>query len=121
MVVRVPSGGKTLPPQPPPAETEVPRSQPPQLHASAELTRKGQTLLDQGRVDAAIREFERAVSLNPNNGQGYYHLARAWMVKGDFRQADSFHQLAEIHLQDEPGWASRLKAQKADIQKGLDR
>lgn len=68
-------------------------------------------------MDAAIREFERAVSLNPHHGPGYYFLARAWMQKGNLRQAESFHQLAELHLQDRSEWNAKLRSLGAEIQR----
>jgi hypothetical protein len=67
-------------------------------------------------VDAAIREFERAVSLNPNHGPGYYYLAESWRLKGDPRQAGSFHRLAQTHLQGKPDWRERLARQNQKIQ-----
>ncbi len=103
------------PPAPPPGPAEAPREAPPQQQASASLTRNGRALLEAGRIDAAIREFERAVGLNPHHGPGYFYLAKAWMAKGDWSQAASFHRQAEVHLRGDAQWAERLRFQGAEI------
>ncbi len=103
-----------LPASPPPED-------PPQLQASVALTHNGRALLSQGRVDSAIREFERAVSLNPHHGPGYYYLAESWRLKGDARQAGSFHRLAQTHLRGNPDWRERLARQNQKIQEMVRR
>ena len=40
-----------------------------------------------GRMDSAIRRFERALEINPGNAQALYNLGVAWMTKGDSEQA----------------------------------
>lgn len=120
-----PTGDRPAPPvegsapaEPAPRVEKAPSEATPQLHASVTLTETGRALLEAGRTDAAIREFERAVSLNPHHGPGYYYLAEAWLAKGNTSQAESFHQLARLHLRDRPEWKQRLSAQSNRLQRG---
>jgi hypothetical protein len=57
--------------------------------------------------------LEQAVSLDSNNGQNYYYLSEAWLMKGSAVQAKEFNQLAEIHLKEDSAWMIRV-AQQAD-------
>jgi tetratricopeptide (TPR) repeat protein len=83
--------------------------------ASLELTRQGKALIEQNRLDAAIRALERAINIDPQNGQNYFYLAEAWLKKGDLPQAREFHHLAEMHLHKDAQWFSKLKIQKMKI------
>ena len=57
--------------------------------------------------------MEQAVSLNSTNGQAYYYLAEAWLMKASAAQAKEFNHLAEIHLKEDSEWVIRV-AQQAD-------
>jgi YHS domain-containing protein len=57
--------------------------------------------------------LEQAVSLDATNGQAYYFLSEAWLMKGSATQAKEFNQLAEIHLKEDSEWMIRV-AQQAD-------
>jgi tetratricopeptide (TPR) repeat protein len=81
--------------------------------ASLQLTDQGRRLVEDGKPDHAIRALEQAVSLNPANGQNYYYLAEAWLMKGYASQASEFNQLAEIHLRQDREWVIRV-AKQAD-------
>jgi len=83
--------------------------------ASQELSRQARILLDQGDPDRAIRQLERAVNLNPGNGQSYYYLSEAWLAKGDAEQAKEFNRLAELYLKDDPDWRVRVVRQSDRI------
>jgi predicted Zn-dependent protease len=83
--------------------------------ASLQLTEQGKMLLKKGEPDAAISILERAVNLNPSNGQNYYYLAEAWLFKGERDQADEFNRLAELYLGTQPDWAGRVREQKDRI------
>ena len=72
----------------------------PRVVASLQLTDQGRRLVEDGKPDNAIRVLEQAVSLHPANGQNYYYLAEAWLMKGYASQAKEFNQLAEIHLKE---------------------
>ncbi len=101
--------------QPPPAVQQVEPQQPqepnPRKVASLQLTDQGRRLLEAGKSDRAIRVLEQAVSLDPNNGQNYYYLAEAWLMKGVTSEAKDFNHLAEIHLRDDKEWSDRVAHQ----------
>ena len=83
--------------------------------ASLRLTEQARVLLESGKVDEAITTLERAMNVNPSNGQNYYYLAEAWLKKGNPSQAREFNRLAAIYLKDEPGWMNRVKDQQERI------
>jgi tetratricopeptide (TPR) repeat protein len=85
----------------------------PRAVASLQLTDQGRRLLEVRQPDKAIRILEQAVSLNPLNGQNYFYLSEAWLMKGAIDQAKEFNQLAEIHLKDDSEWKMRV-AQQAE-------
>ena len=96
-------------PQPPPAGESIDAS-----HAAArELIERGRSHLANGRPDAAIRELERALSLNPSDGRTVYYLAEAWLMKTDAERAEQFNRLAEDRFKDDPEWLRRI-ARQAD-------
>ena len=100
-----------------PSETEEPTTaegaatQNPRVVASLQLTDQGRRLLEDRLPDKAIRLLEQAVSLNPLNGQNYYYLAEAWLMKGAVDQAKEFNQLAGIHLKSDSQWMIRVEQQ----------
>ena len=104
---------------PPPAEEQVePESVPepdPRTLASLQLTEQGRRLVEAGKSDQAIRVLEQAISLNPDNGQNYYYLAEAWLLKDVASEAKKFNQLAEIHLKDSSQWMQRVIQQANQI------
>ena len=83
----------------------------PQALASLQLTDQGRRLVEDKQPDKAIRVLEQAVSLHPTNGQNYYYLAEAWLMKGFADQAKEFNQLAEIHLKEDSRWMIRVGEQ----------
>ena len=85
----------------------------PRVVAALQLTDQGRRLLEDRKPDRAIRALEQAVSLDSNNGQNYYYLSEAWLMKGSAAQAKEFNQLAEIHLKEDSAWMIRV-AQQAD-------
>ena len=87
----------------------------PRTLASLELTELARNLILENKPDQAIRTLERAVNLHPANGENYYYLAEAWLLKGNVKQAGEFHRLAQMYLRDNSDWKSRLRAQKDAI------
>ena len=85
----------------------------PRVVASLQLTDQGRRLLEERKPDKAIRVLEQAVSLHPTNGQNYYYLSEAWLMKGSAAQAKEFNDLAEIHLKEDSEWMMRV-ANQAD-------
>ena len=100
---------------PPPDAKQVDPEKPPEPDprtvASLQLTDQGRRLLNAGKPDQAIRVLEQAVSLDPDNGQNYYHLAEAWLMKDVTSAAKEFNQLAEIHLKEDEAWMKRVARQ----------
>jgi len=71
--------------------------------------------LEAGKTDEAIRTLERAMNLNPSNGENFYYLAEAWMRKKNLRQAEEFNRLAAIHLKSDGRWTARVAEQAERI------
>lgn len=109
-------------PSPSPAPTVLEKEQTlprqdesPRAVASLRLTEQARVLLETGKVDDAITTLERAMNLNPSNGQNYYYLAEAWFKKGNPSQAREFNRLAALYLKDDANWMSRVKEQQERI------
>jgi tetratricopeptide (TPR) repeat protein len=75
------------------------------------LIQEGIGHLNAGKPDNAIRSFEQAIGLNPNNGQCYYYMAQAWLAKGAVSEAKQFNSLAGDYLQDDAQWEVRVREQ----------
>ncbi len=105
------------PAQPPQEQVEAESMQQPDPRtlASLQLTEQGRRLVEAGKSDKAIRVLEQAISLNPDNGQNYYYLAEAWLLKDVVSEAKKFNQLAEIHLKDSSQWMQRVIQQANQI------
>ena len=95
-------------------ETRLPS---PREKASLQLTQEGKQRLDEGNPDNAIRLLEQAVGLNPNNGQSYFYLAQAWLIKGVYSEAREFNRLAHICLKNNREWKTRLERQAKQIER----
>jgi tetratricopeptide (TPR) repeat protein len=92
-----------------------PQSRSPRTLASLQLTEQGRIFLESDDPDNAIRTFERAINLNPTNGQNYYYMAEAWLLKGVIGQAKEFNRLAEIRLKNDPAWLRLILEQRERI------
>lgn len=73
-------------------------------------------LLERGRTDDAISLLERAMGLHPTNGENYYYLAEAWLLKGRTAQAEEFNRLAGIYLEKDARWMGRVIQQRKRIE-----
>jgi len=98
-------------------ESEKPDEPSPRVLASLKLTDQGRRYVDAGQADRAIRVLEQAISLNPNNGQNYYYLSEAWLMKGFATKARQFNGLAHSHLTGEEGWEKLVIRQAERITK----
>jgi hypothetical protein len=111
----------TEPPQTPESapseELPAPPVQEPDANsrAAAAMVRQGRQHLSRGEPDAAIRVLERSVALDATNGQNYYYLAEAWLIKKNTRQAREFNRLAGIQLAQDDAWKTRINRQKSRI------
>jgi len=120
----VPQASSPPPPQPSPSsepmgqKREEPSSRQddsPRTVASLRLTEQARALLESGKVDEAMTILERAMNVNPSNGQNYYYLAEAWLKKGNLSQAREFNRLAAMYLRNEPEWMNRVRDQQERI------
>jgi hypothetical protein len=55
--------------------------------------------------------LEQAISLHPTNGQNYYYLAEAWLIKDVASEAKKFNRLADTHLKTDKAWIERVADQ----------
>jgi tetratricopeptide (TPR) repeat protein len=90
--------------------------QDPRVLASLQITGQGKALLEQNKPDDAIRTLERAISLDPANGLNYYYLADAWIIKGNFKQAEEFNRLAHLYINDDVKWKPLVIEQRERIE-----
>jgi predicted Zn-dependent protease len=114
-IVAEPPPSPSPSPTPPVVEKDqaLPRQdESPRAVASLRLTEQARMLLENGKVDDAITTLERAINLNPSNGQNYYYLAEAWLKKGNPSQAREFNRLAAMYLKNDPSWMDRVKDQQ---------
>ena len=100
------------------AEKPVKKEEPlPRALASLRLTEQGKLLLESGKPDDAISVLERAINMNPTNGQNYYYLSEAWFLKGNISQAQEFNRLADLYLKGEPEWVQKVIRQREQIER----
>ena len=102
-------------------EPEQPAGPSPRILASLKLTDQGRQLIEAGQADSAIRVLEQAISLNPGNGQNYYYLSEAWLMKGFAAEARQFNRLAESHLAGAKEWQNLVSRQAERIVKLEDK
>ena len=96
-------------------EHQEPDQPSPRVLASLKLTDQGRRYVDAGDADRAIRVLEQAISLNSNNGQNYYYLSEAWLLKGFAAEARQFNGLAESHLTGDKDWEKLVTRQAERI------
>ena len=99
----------------PPVESEKAPRPDARIQASQTLTDQGRHFLKNQQPDKAIRMFEQAISLNPVNGQNYYYLAEARLIKGELTEARQFNRLAETYLKQDARWMIRITRQAERI------
>lgn len=92
-------------------QPEEPAQPNPRIIASLQLTEQGRRLLESDEPDSAIRVLEQAISLHPTNGQNYYYLAEAWLMKDVTSEAKKFNRLADMHLKTDKAWMERVADQ----------
>jgi tetratricopeptide (TPR) repeat protein len=100
-----------------PEQPAEPARPSPRALASLKLTDQGRRLIEAGEADKAIQVLEQAISLNPTNGQNYYYLSEAWLLKGFAPEARGFNDLAESHLKGDKDWEKRVARQAERIVK----
>ncbi len=108
----------TVMPEPPEEAPPEPRITEPssRIRAARDLNLKALSLLENHKPDAAIDLLERSIAIDPSNGQAYYYLSNAWLMKGDQKQAYEFNRLAEEYIENDEEWHQRVLEQKSLIQ-----
>jgi tetratricopeptide (TPR) repeat protein len=85
------------------------------MAASLQLTNQGRELLQNDRIDDAVSVLERSINLDPKNGESYYYLAEAWLLKGDLGQAQQFNRLAALYCRNDPNLTILVNEQSETI------
>ena len=81
--------------------------------ASLELTREGRSALDAGNLELAIAKFQKAISIDPNNGAPYFYFAQARFLQKDWDQVITLADKAAVNLNKYPIFLSRAHLMKA--------
>jgi len=82
----------------------------PAFNASLRATEDGRKALEASKLDDAMRELGRAVSIDPSDPYAYFYLGRAYMIKRDFPQALAFFGRSEVGLSGIPAWLGEVKS-----------
>lgn len=91
----------------------------PQRQASMQQVSLARVQLERGRPDPAIRTLEKAVRIDPGNGEAFILLARAWRQKGERRKALEFAKKAELLCQKQPSKLKEVFLLESDIYREL--
>ena len=81
----------------------------PALNASLRFVEQGRHAIGASRLDEAIRDLGRAVSIDPTDPYAYFYLGRAYMIKKDYGQALAFFGRSEVGLRTTPAWLGEAK------------
>jgi hypothetical protein len=87
-------------------DPEIGKATDPEVSASIRVTEDARKRLAGGRVDDAMRDLARAVSLDPSNGFAYYYLGRAFLARKDYAQAGIFFRWAETAFSGRSDWSA---------------
>ena len=89
----------------------------PRTMASLRLTEQARLLIESKKPDEAIGILEKAMNIDTNNGQNYYFLAEAWIMKVNKAQAIELNRMAGLYLNDDSAWKIKVQQQKERIDK----
>lgn len=98
-------------PEPGQPETAPEPSQPESYPAVAALSSDARQAFDNGRFDEAAQALERAIRIDPQNGDLWHELARVRFEQGDYEQARQLAARSNALL--DPG--SPLKARNDEL------
>jgi tetratricopeptide (TPR) repeat protein len=87
-------------------DPEINKAVAPTLAASLRLSESARKQLADGRVDDALRDLGRAVSLDPSNAFAYYYLGRGYLARKNYTQALTFFRRAVIGFNGRPDWTA---------------
>ena len=82
----------------------------PALNASLRFAEQGRKALETSKLDDAIRDLGRAISIDPADPYAYFYLGRAYMLKRDYPQALAFFGRSEVGLRAVPAWLGEVKS-----------
>lgn len=82
----------------------------PALNASLRFAEQGRKALETSKLDDAIRELGRAISIDPTDPYAYFYLGRTYMMKKDYSQALAFFGRSEVGLRAVPAWLGEVKS-----------
>jgi tetratricopeptide (TPR) repeat protein len=83
--------------------------------AARAVVRDGARSLEAGEVERAIRQFERALRLHPDDPEAYLYLSRAHGIAGRFKEAHRVLAKAEIHAHDSRKLRYTIELQRGDL------
>jgi Tfp pilus assembly protein PilF len=87
----------------------------PERAASERLVERGRSLLSSGRAAEAATVLERAVRVDPSNGQAYLELARTRIVLGEPGVARGLLERAAALLRPYPDQEARVDSLRAKL------
>ena len=82
----------------------------PALNASLRFAEQGRKAIETSKLDDAIRDLGRAISIDPTDPYAYFYLGRAYMLKKDYPQALAFFGRAEVGVRAVPAWLGEVKS-----------
>jgi hypothetical protein len=82
----------------------------PALNASLRFAEDGRKALETSKLDDAMRDLGRAISIDPTDPYAYFYLGRAYMLKKDYTQALAFFGRSEVGLRAVPAWLGEVKS-----------
>ncbi len=83
---------------------EFKKADTPARAAALRVTEQARVELAAGKTDDALRDLGRAVSIDPGNPFEYFYLGRVYLARGNYAQALTFFQRAEIGFSARPDW-----------------
>jgi len=102
-------------PPPPPVE----RVGTPKRSASRSLIDEGISLLQQKDYDKALRSFENAIQVDPENGIAYFYAAKANVQRGKPESALGFLDKAELLMGHDEKWKQKIDELRTEAKGGL--
>jgi len=83
---------------------EFKKADTPARAAALRVTEQARVELAAGKTDDALRDLGRAVSIDPGNPFEYFYLGRVYIARGNYAQALTFLQRAELGFGARPDW-----------------
>lgn len=101
---KIPQSERVEIPPPPPVE----RVGTPKRSASRSLIEEGNSLLKQKDYDKALRLFENAIQVDPENGIAYFYAAKANVLRGKPESALGFLDKAQLLMGHDEKWQQKI-------------